>query len=462
MSDLFEGAEGSGGSGGGGDRRVGRKGLGSARLRHPVRDEVTLQVCDLDSLLDDEHPARLIWAYASKVDLSDLEAAVKSREGGAGTPQTSLHLLLALWLYAMTRGVGSARELARLCQTEAAFRWLCGGVSVNHRMLSEFRAREGERVGRLLSEHVAGLSLAGLIQLDEIAQDGVRVRANAGAKSFRRRKTLESELAKAQALVSRLSQEEDDDPGGPGKRRKAARERAAKEREARIEAALAALGEAEKLREKRLKTNRAKEQEAKEPRASTTDPQARVMKMADGGFRPAYNVQFASLPENGVVVAVSCGCVGSDRGLAEPMARRIEANYGRRPRVHLVDGGYMAREDIEAAGRAGTKLYCPATKSKWGVERYEPRANDGAEIAEWRERMRSQSGAQTYKRRSRCELVHAKFRNLGLDRLNVRGRKNVETYVRWFALAANILTEARLRAQAAWREQDAWREQAAA
>ena len=405
--------------------------------------------------MDDEHPARLIWAYAAKVDLSDLEAAVKSREGGAGMPQTSLHLLLALWLYAMTRGVGSARELARLCQSEAAFRWLCGGVSVNHRMLSEFRAREGERVGRLLTQHVAGLSLAGLISLDEIAQDGIRVRANAGAKSFRRRKTLESELAKAQALVTRLSQEEDDDPGGPGRRRKAAQERAAKEREARIEAALAALGEAETLREKRLKTNRAKEQKAKAPRASTTDAEARVMKMADGGFRPAYNVQFASLPENGIVVAVSCGCVGSDRGLAEPMAQTIEANYGRRPDVHLVDGGYMAKDDIEAASKAGTKLYAPATRSKSGVGRYEPRAHDSRAIAEWRERMNSPQGAETYKRRSRCELVHARFRNLGLDHLTVRGRKNVETCMRWFALAANILTEARLRAQAAWREQAA-------
>lgn len=453
MSDLLDGLAGDGA--GVSHEAPLRKALGSARLRNPVRDEITLQVCDLDSLLDDEHPARLMWAYASKVDLSDLEAAVKSREGCAGMPQTSLRLLLALWLYAMTRGVGSARELARLCRSEAAFRWLCGGVSVNHRMLSEFRLREGDRVERLLTQHVAGLSLAGLIQLDEIAQDGIRVRANAGAKSFRRRKTLESELVKAQALVKRLSQDEDDDPGGASKRRKAARERAAKEREARIEAALAKLGEAEALREKRLKTCRAKEQKAKEPRASTTDPEARVMKMADGGFRPAYNVQFASLPENGIVVAVSCGGVGSDRGLAEPMALKIEADYGRRPEVHLADGGYMASEDIEAAGKAGTKLYCPATKSKWGVERYEPRKNDSPEIAEWRQRMNSQEGAEAYKRRSRCELVHAHYRNLRLDRLRVRGRKNVEICARWFALAANILTEARLRSQACLREQAA-------
>ena len=341
------------------------------RLREPVRDEATFQVCDLDLLLDETHPARLIWAYASKVDLSDLEAQVKAREGVAGMPQTSLPLLLALWLYATTRGVGSARALARLCESEAPFRWLCGGVSVNHRMLSEFRAQEGERANWLLTQHVASLSHAGLINLDEIAQDGVRVRANAGTKSFRRRKTLEEELAKAKALLARLSKDEDDDPGASGKRQAAARKRAAREREARVRAALEALAEAEKVREKRLKSNRAKERSRAEPRASTTDPEARVMKMADGGFRPAYNLQFASLPETGIVVAVSCGNVGSDRALAEPMAQAIKTAYGRRADVYLVDGGYMAREDIEAAEQAGTRLYCPATKSNgaWSATR---------------------------------------------------------------------------------------------
>jgi len=257
-----------------------------------VRDEVTLQVCDLDALIGDDHPARIVWAYASKVDLSDFEAAVKAREGLPGMPQTSPHLLLALWLYATTRGVGSARaleqacEMEQACESDAAFRWLCGGVGVNHRLLSEFRTQQGDRIGRLLAAHVASLSFAGLINLDEIAQDGVRLRADAGAASFRRRKTLDQELAKAKALVERLSRDEDDDPGASGKRQMASRERAAREREARVARALEALGEAEKLREKRMKSNKAETQAQKEPRASTTDPEARVMKMADGGFGP--------------------------------------------------------------------------------------------------------------------------------------------------------------------------------
>jgi transposase len=450
VSDLFDGiSEEARGAGGEAARP---RGAGAARFRNPVRDAPTFQVCDLESLIDETHPARVMWAYAAKVDLSDLEARVKSREGVAGMPQTSLHLLLALWLYATTRGVGSARELARLCEREAAFRWLCGGVGVNHRILSEFRVREGELVGRLLERHVAGLSLAGLIDLDEIAQDGVRVRANAGAKSFRRRKTLESELAKAQAVLEGFSKDQDgdDDPDGPGgKRRPTVQERAALDREARVQAALETLAKAEEVREKRLKTNRSAELKAPPLRASTTDPEARVMKMADGGFRPAYNLQFASLPETGIVIAVSCGAVGSDRGLAEPMAEAIEAAYGRRAETYLADGGYTAKEDIEAAERAGTRLYCPAIKSKSGLDPYAPRAGDTPAIANWRERMKSEEGRRIYQRRARCELVHARLRNLGLDRLWVRGRKKVETCAKWFALAANLLTEVRLRAAAA-------------
>lgn len=415
-------------------------------MREPVRDQVTLQVCDLESLVGEDHPVRLIWAYASRVDLTDFLLGVRSREGTPGMPQTSPHLLLALWLYATTRGVGSARELARLCESDIAYRWLCGEVGVNHRILSEFRTEQGERIGRLLSEHVASLSMAGLIDLDEVAQDGVRVRAHAGAASFRQRKTLERELKKARALVTRLARDEDDDPGASSKRHKAARQRAATEREARVAAALAALGEAEKLRAKRLKTNKAQTQAQKEPRASTTDAQARVMKMPDGGFRPAYNIQFSSLPTQGIILALSCETVGSDRGLAEPMAATLAATYGARPKTHLIDGGFLSGDDIERAHRAGTRIYCPPPRSKTGDDPLAPRRSDSPALAEWRARMASAAGKSLYRRRARCELVHARLRNLGLDRLRLRGKAKVETWMRWFALASNILTEARLRA----------------
>ena len=312
-----------------------------------------------------------------------------------------------------------------------------GGV--NHRLLSEFRAGQAGRIEALLREHVASLSLAGLIDLDEVAQDGVRVRASAGAASFRRRKTLESELVKAKVLLERLSKDKDDGEGPSGRQR-----RAAKERAERVERALEALGEAEKLRGKRMQTNRKEALAQKEPRASTTDPEARVMKMADGGFRPAYNVQFASLPGSGIVLAVGCETVGSDRGLGEPMARALQQAYGRRPKRHLVDGGYLSGEDIEAAAAAGTEVYCPPAKAKSGRDPLEPRDTDSPAMALWRERMAGEAGQAVYRRRAIAELVHARLRNLGLDRLHVRGRAKVEACMRWFALAMNIMTAARL------------------
>ncbi len=415
--------------------------LGRARLREPVRDEVRLRAYDLDSLIDEDHPARVIWAYAAQVDMSDFEAGVRSREGTPGMPRTSPHLLLALWLYATTDGIGSARALARACEAVSAYRWLCGEVGVNHRILSEFRHDQGGRIEQLLVDHVASLSAAGLIDLDEAAQDGVRIRASAGAASFRRRKTLRSELAKAKRLLRRLARPDDDDGPVSGRKLRAARERAE-----RVAQALANLGEVEKLRAKREKTNANQTRRQKEPRASTTDPEARIMKMADGGFRPAYNVQFASLPDSGVILDVTCQMIGSDRGLAEPMARRLEKAYGRRPKRHLVDGGYQSADDIAAAEAAGTEFYCPPGKTKSGRDPTAPRDRDPPHIARWRARMASERGKHAYKRRSVCELVHAKLRNRGTDRLHIRGRAKVEAWMRWFALAANILTEHRLAA----------------
>lgn len=412
---------------------------GRARYRLPVRDDVRLQVFDLDGLIDEDHPVRVIWAYAAKVDMSEFEATVRSREGTVGMPQTSPHLLLALWLYATTDGIGSARALARACVNVSAYRWLCGEVGVNHRILSEFRSDQGGRIEELLCEHVASLSAAGLIDLDEVAQDGVRIRASAGAASFRRRKTLESELAKAQELLERLSRQDDDDDPPSGRQQRAAGERAE-----RVEQALAALAEIEKLRQKREKTNASQTRRQKEPRASTTDAEARIMKMSDGGFRPGYNVQFASLPENGIVLDITCQTVGSDRGLAEPMAARLEQAYGRRPERHLVDGGYQSAEDIAAAEAAGTDLYCPPGRTKSGRDPCEPRQGDTPAVARWRAKMATEQAKARYKRRAICELVHAKLRNRGSDRLYVRGRAKVETWMRWFALASNILTGHRL------------------
>ena len=419
--------------------------VGRVRLRVPVRDTVRLEVLDLHALIGPDHPARAIWAYAEQVDFAAFEARVKARVGHPGQAQTAPQLLLALWLYAIGDGVGSAREIARLCASAPAYRWLCGGVSVNHHALSDFRTDETLCLDDLLARHVASLSAAGLIDLDEIAQDGVKVRADAGAASFRRRPTLERELDKAREALARLDRDEAEDPGATGRRRAARQASAARDRLARVEQALAALAEVEAIRAKRTQTNAKASAKQKEPRASTTDPQARVMKMPDGGFRPAYNVQFASLPGTGIVVGVRVGTVGSDRGLAEPMAAGLAATYGRRPARDLIDGGFQAADDIEAAHAGGTAVYCPPGRGKAGSDPHRIRPGDGPGVAAWRSRMAGEPAKAIYRRRGRCELVHARLRNLGLDRPLARGLRKLAHWMTGFALAMNILTEHRLR-----------------
>lgn len=425
---------------------VGREWSGRPRLREPIRDQVELRAMDLEALLSDEHPARVIWAYVQKLDLGALEETVRARAHGPGQAPVSPRLQLALWLFATSQGVGSARALERLCESHDAYRWLCGGVSVNYHSLSEFRTAHPELLERLLVEHVASLSAAGVIDLDEVVQDGVRVRASAGASSFRRQKKLQKELKKAKRLIERLRQENDDDPDASNKRIRAAQDRTAREREARVAAALEQLAAIEAHRARRGRENRnnkKKGSKRSEPRASTTDPQARVMKMADGGFRPAYNCQVASVAEGQIAIAVDATNVGSDRGLMRPMQERLAGLYGRAKR-YLVDGGFNKNEDIDWAAAQGIKVYGPPANSKHQTDPYAPRRDDGPGMAAWRKRMKSPHGKSVYKRRAPGECINARFRNWGLRQFMLRGRAKVLTVMRWFALANNVLAGHRL------------------
>lgn len=417
---------------------------GEPRMREPVRDQIELRVVDLEALVADDHPVRVIWAYVEKLELLELEEAIRARTHTAGQAPASPRLLLALWLYATSEGVGSARALARLCESHDVYRWLCGGVSVNYHGLADFRTAHPELLDRLLSENVASLSVAEVIDLDEVAQDGVRVRAWAGTKSFRRRKKLHKELRKAQRLIRQLKEEATDDPQASSRRIIAANERAAREREVRVAAALKKLAEIEAERERRSKTNKKQVAKQTEPRASTTDPDARVMKMADGGFRPAYNCQLATVAGGQIVIVPDTKTVGSDRGLARPMLEEIRRRYGRSPKRHLIDGGFNKNEDTEWAATRGIRLYGPPSRSKHQRDPYEPRDSDGPGVAAWRARMRSPHGKSVYKRRAQAECINARFRNWGLQQFTVRGLQKVQTVLRWFALTNNIIAGHRL------------------
>lgn len=420
-------------------------GSGKPRMREPERRQVELRPVDLDSLLAADHPARVIWRYVERLDLKVLEDAIGAREHTPGQAPASPRLLLALWLYATSQGVGSARALERLCARHDAYRWLCGGVSVNYHGLAAFRSGHGELLDRLLTHNIAALMAEDVIELAEVVQDGVRVRAGAGASSFRRRQSLHKHLKKARRLVEYLKRELDEDPDASNRRIKAARERAAREREQRVATALDKLAEIEAERERRGKTNKKQVAKQKEPRTSTTDPQARVMKMADGGFRPAYNCQIGTVAEGQIVVDVAIDTTGSDRGLLWPMLERLKERYRQRPRRHLVDGGFNKNEDTEEAFKQGVLIYGPTTRNKHKSDPYAPRPKDGPGVAAWRRRMRSPHGKGVYKRRAMGECINARFRQWGLRQFTVRGVHKVKTVLLWFALANNIIAGHRLK-----------------
>ncbi len=417
--------------------------LGAPRMREPVRDQIELRAVDIESLIGDDHPVRVIWGYVEGLDLSELEDRIKARGDRPGHPATSPRLLLALWLYATSDGVGSARALERLCNSHDAYRWLCGGVSVNYHTLADFRVGCADLLDRLLAEHVAALAKAGLVDLDTLAQDGVRIRASAGAASFRREATLDRHLATAQAVVEELKHEVNARSDASNHRIKAAKERAARERSERVKAAQTALAEIKQQRQER-EEERPNGKKPKEPRASTTDAEARVMKMPDGGFRPAYNVQVASVAGEQIVVAVEVCNTGSDRGLMRPMLERLHALTGHLPERHLADGGFCSAEDIEWAHGEGVEVYCPPTQSKHGTDPYLPRRGDGAGVLAWRARMGSEAGKAQYKPRSICECIHARWRNWDLRQLTVRGLDKVRAVVLCYALTNNILQGHRL------------------
>jgi len=401
----------------------------------------------IDHLVARDHPVRAVWAFVGRLDLRCLHDAVKAREGVPGQAPPAPELMLALWLWATVDGVGSARQLDKLCGEHLAYRWLCGGVSMNYHTLADFRTAHGDVLERLLADGVAALVAEGLVALDVLAQDGVRVRAAAGAGSFRRRPRLEELAAAAKARAARLREELDSDPAAGNRRRQAAQERAARECEERVKAALDRMSELEAERARRTKTNKAEVSKQKEPRASTTDAEARSIKMADGGFRPAYNLQIVSSPASQVIVAVDLDTTGSDRGLARRGLERL-ADCGIKPADYLVDGGFTKNEDIEWADAGGVKLWCPAIHNKHRTDPYAARSEDGPGVADWRQRMPSERGIALYKERCKAECPNARARCMGLTRLLVRGKQKVRAVLLWFALAHNMLRALALRQQA--------------
>lgn len=405
------------------------------RFQRPDRRQFTWRPASLESLIPEDHRVRAVWEFVESLDLSEVYRKIRAVEGRPGRTPIDPRILVALWLYAIVEGVGSARAVERLCEEHVAFQWICGGVSVNHHTLSDFRVGHPEVIDRLLSQSVAVLMEAGLVTLKRVAQDGMRVRASAGAASFRKRTSLGKCLEAAEAQVQALRKELEEDPGATHRRQAAARERAARERKERVSAALAQWDE--------VASKRPPGEREEKARVSTTDPEARVMKMGDGGFRPAYNAQLATDTETQVIVGADVTNAGRDAGQIAPMVERIEERCGQAPREVLVDGGFVSLKDIEqvAAKEPGVKVYAPVPQPRdAGRDPHQPLPDDSEALASWRARMGTAEAKEIYKERAAtAECVNAIARNRGLRQFLVRGVDKATSVLLWFALAHNMM-----------------------
>jgi transposase/ribosomal protein L29 len=420
------------------------------RLQFANRQQCQLRSESLDQLLPPDHPVRSLWLFVASLDLSALLARIRAVPGHAGAPAIDPRILTALWLQATLDGVGSSRALARLCDLHLVYRWLCGEVPVAYHTLADFRTGHGEVLDQLLTQSAAVLLHEGLADLNRVAQDGLRVRASAGASSFRREKSLDACLDEAAAQVAALRSQADEDAGAASRREQAAQRRAADER---VERLTAAKEELAKLRAKNATQAQDRRKDPAEVRVSTTDPQCRKMKMPDGGYRPAYNVQFAATTEGNAIVGVAVTNEGTDSQQMPPMLEQIAERFGVKPPEMLVDGGFATVDAIDEAERAGTKVYAPPKEEERqleaGEDPYARKKSDTDATAGQRARMGTPEAKRIYRERaSTAELVNAQARNRGLYRVNVRGQRKVLVLVLWYALAHNYGRLQSLRAAA--------------
>lgn len=403
------------------------------RVAEPQRRQGVIRFEMPEDTLPPSHTARVLWEVIGTLKLGSFLKGVKAVEGTVGQRTLSPRMKLTLWLYAISTGVGSAREIARLVRSDDAYRWIVGDLEVGHHTLSLFRVDHGAALQELMTDVLASLMYKGVLSLDLVAQDGIRIRAAATAPSFRSYGSLlECRAQAALHLKATLAQADDPEISGA---QQAAREAAARDFQRRVEEAIATVAELQKTRKP----------SAKPARASTTDAEARVMKMADGGFRPAYNVRMATAgsPLGGprTIVGVQVTNVGSDMGSITPMLDEIDQRTGRLPTVLLADANHAAHDCIRAATEAGVEVLVAIPKRS-----QEAGANADVDpaIVAWRERMATDEAKKLYRARaSLCELMNAHLRtHHGVDAFLVRGIAKVTCVALLGAIASNLLQHA--------------------
>lgn len=478
-----------------------------ALIKAVNRAQMCFRTVDVERLVDADHPARLLWEIIGKMDLSRYCAAVQSNEEEGGRPARHPQLLITMWVYAYSLGIGAAREIERRCEYDPAFWWLTGMEKVNHHSLSDFRMEKKEELKELFAQVLGAASAEGYISLEQVTLDGTKIKANASQKSFHREKTLREHLETARQRVKELEQEGE---GEGEEKRQAAAEQKAREKVERLERALEELEE--------LRKEKDTEAEKQETRVSSSDPEARVMKQNEGGFAPSYNVQITTDSQEGFIVDSEVTQARNDFQQLIPAMERVEERFGKAPGQVLVDSGYVSRDNVQEMaqrevdllgsladdkakrgerdqGRYPSSMFvynadqdhyvCPAGKilsyegrqKKDGMEHFKykaqrkdcqscplkmqccpenkkqgrsvNRSQESPAMVAFRAKMATEAAQKEYRKRSAI----AEFRNLwikaklGLRQFHVRGLENVRCETLWASLTHNLQHWIRLRRQ---------------
>jgi transposase len=403
-------------------------------VRYRVLDRTRRSAVSLDEQLPAGHPVRAVWDFVGRLDLSAFDRPAKAVEGHPGAPVVPATLLFALWLYAVIDGTVSARRLARLCRRDLPFQWLCGGRPVNYHTLADFYAANAPALHAVWVEHVAALRQQRLVRLHTVTLDGRKVPASASKDGARREGTLRRHLAEARDHLRRLEELRDQE-AALGPRRAAARRRGARDRVARLEQAVAVV----RRRQERRRAGKRTDTPPADARASETDPEAAKMKLPDGGYRLAYNVQTVTDEASGLIVAVAVTDQGSDTGQAGPLLRQLEQEQQARPRAVLLDSGFADAGDVAALERDGVEVLMPPRNERVdrqaGRDPYARKRRDNPAVAAWRARMGTAQARARYRRRAPvAEGVHAQQANRGWRRFRLRGRVKAQAEACWQAL----------------------------
>lgn len=419
---------------------------GIKRLRGAHRGQIEFKVECIDDLISGDHRVRDVWEYVSELDLSCFCEDIRVTNCCQGPGTLDPKIAMTLWLFATLNGIMSAREIDRLCREHHAYIWICGGASVNYHTLSDFRTKNNEKFIKVLQESVAIMWKTGTFDSSEIAQDGTRIRADAGKGSLKRETRIDAYLDEAALLIKRLEKELKANPSAYSLRQRAAKERATQERKEKLEKAKQEMAIYKKNREEECKRNNKKlsPEDKDNLQVSITDPECRNMRNATGGFNLAYNVQFATTAKGKVIVGVDVVNT-QDSGTLVPMVNQVRENLAQAgcPMASkwTADSAYANKNDVDLAFEQcpDVTFYGPPMGNQH-VDGLTEREGDSEGMKQLRKRMSTEEGKEIYSQRcSTAEFSNAVVKNRGMVETLVKGLNKVKNMAIIYAVMHNML-----------------------